>query len=73
VYKLFLMWLKRGPRGGAVGSDSVLQSGRSLVRFDGVIRILHNPSARTMALGSTHPLKEMSTKIISLGVKATGA
>jgi hypothetical protein len=36
---------------------------------DGSIGIfhLHNPSERTMALGSTQPLTEMSTKRISLG------
>jgi len=40
-----------------------------------VIGILHshNPSGRTMALGSTQPLTEMSTRNISLGVKAAGA
>ena len=38
---------------------------------DGVTGIFnyHNPSGRTMALGSTQPLKEMSTRIISLGGK----
>jgi len=37
--------------------------------FDGVIGILHghNPSGRTMALGSTQPLTEMSTRNISWG------
>jgi hypothetical protein len=42
---------------------------------DGVIRIFyrHNPSDRTMALGSTQPLTEMSTRSISWGVKAAGA
>jgi hypothetical protein len=36
---------------------------------DGVIGIfhLHNPSDRTMALGSTQPLPEMSTRSISWG------
>ena len=36
---------------------------------DGVIGIfqLHNPSGRTMALGSTQSLTEMSTKFISWG------
>jgi hypothetical protein len=36
---------------------------------DGVIGIFqrHNPSSRTMALGSTQPLREMSTKCISWG------
>jgi hypothetical protein len=33
----------------------------------------HNPSDRTMALGSTQPLTEMSTRNISWGVKAAGA
>jgi hypothetical protein len=33
----------------------------------------HNPSGRTMALGSTQPLTEMSTRNISWGVKAAGA
>ena len=42
---------------------------------DGVIGIFHwhNPSDRTMALGSIQPLTEMSTRSISLGVKAAGA
>jgi len=33
----------------------------------------HNPSDRTMALGLTQPLTEMSTTNISWGVKAAGA
>jgi hypothetical protein len=42
---------------------------------DGAIVIFHshNPSSRTMALGSTQPPKEMSTSDISWGVKAVGA
>ena len=43
---------------------------------DGVIGIFHwhNPSGRTMSLGSTQPPTEMSTSNISLGgVKAAGA
>ena len=36
---------------------------------DGVTGI---PSDRTMALGTTQPLTEMSTRSISLGVKAAG-
>ena len=42
---------------------------------DGVIGILlrHNPSSRTMALGSTQPLTEMSTRNISKGIKVAGA
>jgi len=33
---------------------------------------LHNSSGRTMAMGSTQPLTEMSTRIISWGIKAAG-
>ena len=33
---------------------------------------LHNPSGRTMVLGLTQPLTEMSTKCISWDVKAAG-
>jgi hypothetical protein len=42
---------------------------------DGITEIFHwhNPSDRTMALGSTQPLTEMSTRNISWGVKAAGA
>jgi hypothetical protein len=32
----------------------------------------HNPSGRTMALGSTRPLREMSTRNISWDVKEAG-
>ena len=41
----------------------------------GVIGIfyLHNPSDRTVALGPTQSLTEMSTRNIFLGVKAAGA
>jgi hypothetical protein len=41
---------------------------------DGVIVIFywHNPSGRTMALGFTQPLREMSTRNISWEVKAAG-
>ena len=34
---------------------------------------LYNPSGRTVVLGSTQPLTEMSTRNISWGVKAAGA
>ena len=41
---------------------------------DSVIGIFHwhNPSDRTMALGSTQPLTEMSTRKIYWGVNAAG-
>ena len=43
--------------------------------LDGVTGIFHryNPSGRTVALGSTQPLTEMSTRNTSLAVKAAGA
>ena len=42
---------------------------------DGIIWIFHwhNPSGRTVALGSTQPLTEMNTRNISWGIKAAGA
>jgi len=42
---------------------------------DGIIGIfhLHNPSGRTLALGLTQPLTEMSTRHVYWGVKAAGA
>jgi hypothetical protein len=33
----------------------------------------HNPSGGAMVLGSTQPLKEMSTRNIACGLKAAGA
>ena len=41
----------------------------------GVIRIFHwlIPFGRTMALGSTRPVAEMSTRSLPRGVKAAGA
>jgi len=47
---------------GAVGWGTVLQTGRSRVRFP-------KPSGRTMALGLTQPLTEMSSRNISWGGK----
>jgi hypothetical protein len=47
-------------RGGTVGWGNALQAGRSRVQFTGIFQ-WHNPSGRTMALGSTQPLTEMIT------------
>ena len=55
---------------------AVAQIGRSLVRSQLVsvdFSLPYNPSDRTMALGSTQPLTEMSTRRIFLRVKAVGA
>ena len=57
-----------GARGGAVGSGTVLQAGRSRVRFPMVsLEFFHSykPSGRTMALGLTRPLSEISIRNIS--------
>ena len=42
---------------------------------DGVTGIFHqhNPSGHSVSLGLTQPLTEMSTRNISMGVKAAGA
>ena len=49
--------------------------GRSRARFPMVSLefFIDNRSGRTMALGSTQPLTEMSTRNISWGVKVAGA
>jgi hypothetical protein len=59
-----------GPRRGAACWDTAVQAGRSRVRIpDGVSGTFHyyNPYGRTMALGSTQRLTEMSTRNISWG------
>ena len=61
---------KVGDRGGAVGWGTCATSQKVAGSIpDGVIGIFHwhNPSGRTMALGSTQPLTEMSTGNISWG------
>ena len=59
-----------GGCGGAVVLGTALQVGR--VRVIGFFH-WHNPFGRNMALGSTQPLTEMSTRNISWGVNAAGA
>jgi len=57
-----------GARGGAVGWGTALQAGMSRVRFPmALIEIFVdiNHSGRTMAMGLTQPLTEMSTRSIS--------
>jgi hypothetical protein len=55
-----------GARGSVLGWGTMLQAGRSWGRFP--VKSLDfffnwpNPSSHTMALGSTQPLKEMSTR-----------
>jgi hypothetical protein len=56
----------RGVRGSVVGWGTTLQAGRSRDRIPNEVDFfnLFNPSSRTMALGSTQPLTEMSTRNI---------
>jgi hypothetical protein len=60
-----------GARGSVVGCGTILQAGRSPFRVPDEVDFfnLPNPSSRTMALGSTQPLTEMSTMIIPGGKK----
>jgi hypothetical protein len=52
----------------------MLQAGRSPVRVPDKVDFFNlcNTSSRTMALGSTHPLTEMSTRILPGGKKRPG-
>jgi hypothetical protein len=64
-----------GAHSGAVGWGTALQTGTSRVWFPMVSGIFHwhNRFSRTMALGSTQPLTEMSTGNLSWGVKVASA
>ena len=62
--------LQLGARGNAVGWGTALQAGKVAGSIpDGVIGIFYwqNPSGRTMALGCTQRLTEISTRNISWG------
>jgi hypothetical protein len=50
-----------GARGSVVGWGTMLQTGKSPVQVPEKVDFF-NPSNRTMALGSTQPLTEMSTR-----------
>jgi hypothetical protein len=65
-----------GARGSTVWLRQCAKNRKVAVLIpDGDIGIFHwhNPSVRTMTLGLTWPLTEMSTRNISCGVKAAGA
>ena len=61
-------------------AQGIIKHGTRFIRkvagtiLDGVTGIFHwhNPSGRTLAMGSTQPLTEMSVSNIRWGVKATG-
>jgi hypothetical protein len=61
----------KGARGSVVGWGTMLQAGRSPVRIPDEVDIFNLPnlSSRTMALGSTQPLTEMSTRKLPGGKK----
>jgi hypothetical protein len=64
------MSVRCGVRGGAGGWDTALQDegcACSITDVVSVIFYLINPSGRTMALGSTQPLTEMSTRDLPRG------
>jgi hypothetical protein len=62
VYKRTLR-IGGGARGSVIGCGTVLQAGKSpvLVPDEADFFNLPNPSSRTMVLGSTQPITEMST------------
>jgi hypothetical protein len=59
-------------RGSVVGWGTMLQTGRSPVQVLDKVDFF-NPSNRTMTLGSTQPLTEMSTRNLPGGWKAASA
>ena len=68
-YNLVDYGLYVGARGGVVIKALRYKPAGRGFDSQGVIGIFqrHNPSGRTMALGSTQPLTEMSTRCISWG------
>jgi hypothetical protein len=66
-YDLTDVHVKFGVRGSVVGWGITLQAGRLRDRIPDEVDFfnLPNPSSRTMNLGSTQPLTEMSTRNIS--------
>jgi hypothetical protein len=66
-FHLLTLW--KGVRGSVVGWGTTLQAGRSRDRIPDEVNFfnLPNPSTHTMALGSTQPLTEMSTRNIPGG------
>jgi hypothetical protein len=71
-----LVTLKQpGVHGGTVGLGTALQARRMQIQLPmGSLRFsIENPSSHTVALGSTQPLTEISTRNISCGVKAASA
>ena len=70
MFRLKTVSYHEGARGGLVGWDTALHS-----IPDGVTGIFHwhKPSGRTVALGLSQPVIEMSTRNTSWRLKAAGA
>jgi hypothetical protein len=64
-----VLLFSKGARGSVVGSGTMLQAGSSPVRVPDEVDFfnLPSPSIRTMALGLTQPLTEMSTRNLPEG------
>ena len=76
IFWIIYIYIYIGVSGGAVCRRTALQAGRQRVRFRMVLLEIfysHNPSARTIALGLTQSVTEMSTRNISCGVKVASA
>jgi hypothetical protein len=71
MQNLTVILICMGARGSVVGWGTMLQAERSPVRVSYEVEFfsLPNPSSRTMALGSTQPLTEMSTRNLPGGKK----
>jgi len=61
---MFLQF-RLGTRGGPLGRDTALQAVRSRVQFS-IFHWLYS-SSRTVVMGSSQPLTEMSTRSVSWG------
>jgi hypothetical protein len=63
------VYATRGARGSVVGPGTMLQVGKVAGSSPDEVNFFYlpNPSSRTMALGSTQPLTEMSTRKIPGG------
>jgi hypothetical protein len=64
IWNQIMQLLYSGARGSVVGWGTMLRAGRSPVRVSDEVDFfnLPNPSSRTMTLGSTQPLTELSTR-----------
>jgi hypothetical protein len=64
-----------GAHASMVGSGTMLQAGRSPIRVPDEVDFFNspNPSSHTMALGSTQPLIEISTRNLPGGKKMANA